>query len=318
MGRRRSFGRKVSGVLLVNKNAGDTSNAIVQRAKRLFFANKAGHTGALDPLATGVLPVCFGEATKFSQYLLESDKVYVSDFQLGVATDSADSDGEILSEQDASHINESDVAKLIPEFQGDIEQVPPMYSALKKDGQPLYKLARQGIEVERKARPVSIYEYSLLEFKAGRHPVVTVRIHCSKGTYIRSLAADLGDRLGVGANVIRLHREQVGPFNDSKAMSLDELDQERGDGRAEDLDHHLLPPDATLTSLPRICLTDDSAYYFRQGNPVMDLEVYQIGEEGDTVRVFDDTERFLGTAEITDDGRLAPKRLVVFSPNEGT
>jgi tRNA pseudouridine55 synthase len=312
LGRKRSFGRKVSGVLLVNKPSGESSNAVLQRAKRLFFANKAGHTGALDPLATGVLPVCFGEATKFSQYLLESDKVYISDFQFGVVTDSADADGEVLSKQDASHISKDDVLAALPEFRGDIEQIPPMYSALKKDGQPLYKLARKGIEVERDARPVSIYEYRLLDFQEGEHPVATMRIHCSKGTYVRSLAADLGEKLGVGANVIKLHREQVGPFKDDTAFTLEALDEERGDGRAEQLDHHLLSTDATLVGLAKIQLTEDCAYYFRQGNPVMDLEVYQIGEEGDTVRVFDESEHFLGTAEITDDGRLAPKRLVVF------
>ena len=312
MGRRRKFGRKLDGVLLVNKPPGETSNAVLQRAKRLFFANKAGHTGALDPLATGVLPLCFGEATKFSQFLLDADKVYLSEFQLGITSDTADADGQVLETRDAAHISQSDVEKAIAAFRGEIDQVPPMYSALKKDGQALYKLARQGIEVERKARRVNIMEYSVLAFSAGTQPVVKVRVHCSKGTYIRALAADLGEALGVGGRVLSLHREQAGEFRNEDALNLDELEAERGEQRAEVLDHHLLSMDAPVASLPKIVLQDDSAYYFGQGNPVMDLEVYQIGKEGDTVRVFEETGRFLGLAEITDDGCLAPKRLVVY------
>jgi len=177
----------------------------LQRAKRLFFANKAGHTGALDPLATGVLPLCFGEATKFSQYLLDAD-------------------------------TQADVEQAMASFRGDIAQVPPMYSALKKDGQPLYKLARKGIEVERKARNVTIFDYQLLDFVAGDQPQAKVLIHCTKGTYVRSLAADLGEALGVGAHVADLHREKAGPFENAQALDLTALEQERGDDRAEVLD----------------------------------------------------------------------------------
>jgi len=310
--RRRNCGRKRNGVLLVNKPAGESSNAVLQRAKRLFFANKAGHTGALDPLATGVLPLCFGEATKFSQYLLDADKAYVAEFELGVTSDTADVDGKELQRTNAAHITELQVLEAMSAFTGEIDQVPPMYSALKKDGQPLYKLARQGIEVERKARRVTIFEYRLLEFRAGDFPVVKVRVHCSKGTYVRSLAADLGENLGVGGRVISLHREQAGEFKNCDAFTLDELEQERGDNRAECLDHHLLPMDAPVARIPKMSLSEDSAFYFGRGNPVMDLEVYQIGKEGDTVRVFDESDRFLGLAEITGDGCLAPKRLVVY------
>ena len=311
MGRRRKFGRKIDGVLLVNKPAGETSNAVLQRAKRLFFANKAGHTGALDPLATGVLPLCFGEATKFSQFLLDADKVYVSEFELGVTSDTADADGEVLVSTDASHVGRADIEKEISAFRGEIDQVPPMYSALKKDGQPLYKLARQGIEVERKARRVTIFAYDILDFTPAKQPVLRVRVHCTKGTYIRSLAADLGEALGVGARVVSLHREQAGAFRYEDALNLEDLETERGEARAETLDHYLLSMDAPVASLPKIALEEDSAYYFGRGNPVMDLEVYQIGKEGDTVRVFEESGRFLGLAEITDDGCLAPKRLVV-------
>lgn len=312
MGRRRKFGRKLDGMLLVNKPAGETSNAVLQRAKRLFFANKAGHTGALDPLATGVLPLCFGEATKFSQYLLDADKVYISTFTLGTTTDSADADGEVLQQVSAAHITQADVEKAMTPFRGAIEQVPPMYSALKKDGKPLYKLARQGIEVERKARTVTIFEYRLLDFVAGERAQAKVLIHCSKGTYVRSLAADLGEALNVGAHVENLHREKAGPFENAQALNLEELEQERGDSRAEVLDHHLLSMDSPVSELPEISISEESAYYFGRGNPVMDLGVYQIGDEGDTVRVFEESGRFLGLAEITDDGCLAPKRLVVY------
>lgn len=312
MGRRRKFGRKLDGMLLVNKPAGETSNAVLQRAKRLFFANKAGHTGALDPLATGVLPLCFGEATKFSQYLLDADKVYISTFKFGTTTDTADADGDVLQQVSAAHITQADVEQAMASFRGDIAQVPPMYSALKKDGQPLYKLARKGIEVERKARNVTIFDYQLLDFIAGDQPQAKVLIHCTKGTYVRSLAADLGEALGVGAHVADLHREKAGPFENAQALDLTALEQERGDDRAEVLDHHLLPMDAPVSELSKITISEDSAFYFGRGNPVMDVGVYQIGDEGDTVRVFDESGRFLGLAEITDDGCLAPKRLVVY------
>jgi len=200
---------------------------------------------------------------------------------------------------------------MIP-FRGDIDQVPPMYSALKLNGQPLYKLARQGIEVERKARKVTIFEYQILDFKPGNAPILKVKVHCTKGTYIRSLAADLGEALGVGAHVHSLHRQQVAGFDNADAHSLEDLEQERGELKAEVLDHYLLPTDTPVASLPEIVLTDDSAFYFGRGNPIMDLQAYQIGQEGDTVRVFEESGRFLGLAEIVDDSHIAPRRLVVY------
>ncbi len=312
MGRKRKFGRRVDGVLLVNKPKGQSSNAVLQQAKRLMFAAKAGHTGALDPLATGVLPLCFGEATKFSQYLLDADKVYISTFELGVTSDTADADGTILQEKDASAITADAVEAAMADFRGEIDQVPPMYSALKKDGQPLYKLARQGIEVERKARRVTLFDYTLLNFEAGERALAEVRIHCTKGTYVRSLAADLGEQLGCGARVLHLHRAKAGPFSDEQALDLNDLEYERGEGRAEVLDHHLLPMDAPVSTLPKMEVSDDSGFYFSRGQSVMDIQVYQIGNEGDTVRVFNESGRFLGLAEISDDGCLAPKRLVVY------
>ncbi|GAA5524726.1 tRNA pseudouridine synthase B [Microbulbifer aestuariivivens] len=310
MGRRPKWGRPVNGVLLLNKPTGITANDALQKAKRLFFANRAGHTGALDPLATGVLPICFGEATKFSQYLLDADKRYRSTFCFGMATDSGDADGNVIATSDASLLTEQAVLEAMAQFRGKIRQVPSMYSALKHKGQPLYKLARQGLEVEREAREVEIFEYELLSFTPGRQPRAEVEIHCSKGTYVRSLAEDLGAALGVGAYVEKLHRSAAGPFVEEDAVTLDQLAEERGEGRAELLDHYLLPADAPASALPKLILPDDSGYYVRQGQPVMDLQVYRIGEEGDMVRLFLDSGEFLGVGEITDDGRVAPRRLV--------
>ena len=310
MGRRPKWGRPVSGVLLLNKPAGISANDALQKAKRLFFANRAGHTGALDPLATGVLPICFGEATKFSQYLLDADKRYRSTFCFGMTTASGDADGDVTATADASGLTEKAVLEAMNAFRGRIKQVPSMYSALKHKGQPLYKLARQGLEVEREAREVEIFEYELLNFIPGAQPRAEVEVHCSKGTYIRSLAEDLGQALGVGAYVEQLHRSAAGPFDEADAITLDELAEERGEDRAEVLDHHLLPADAPASGLPKLILPDNTGYYVRQGQPVMDLQVYRIGKEGDMVRLFLESGDFLGVGEITDDGCVAPRRLV--------
>lgn len=310
MGRKRKFGRPLHGVLVVDKPAGMTSNDVVQKAKRLFFANKTGHTGSLDPLATGVLPLCFGEATKFSQYLLDSDKAYLSTFRFGLSTDTADSDGQVLETIDASALTEKAVLKAIEPYRGDIQQVPPMYSALKRDGQPLYKLAREGVEVEREARPVTVYEYELLAFRPGAVAEADVRVECSKGTYIRSLAEELGRDLGVGAHVAKLRRIQAGPFTEEQALSFEALEQERGEDRAEVLDHHLLPVDAPVAELAKIELDDNSGFYFSRGQAVTSNQVYRLGGEGDKVRVFQKTGEFLGVGEITSDGQITPKRLV--------
>jgi tRNA pseudouridine55 synthase len=315
MGRRPKWGRAVHGVLLLNKPAGITANDALQKAKRLFFANRAGHTGALDPLATGVLPICFGEATKFSQYLLDADKRYRSTFCFGMSTASGDADGDVIATADASKLTEKAVLNALQPFRGSILQVPSMYSALKHQGQPLYKLARQGLEVEREARAVEIYSYELLSFTPGALapaslPRAEVSIHCSKGTYVRSLAEDLGRALGVGAYVEQLHRNSAGPFDEADAVSLQELTEERGEGAPETLDHHLLPVDAPAASLAKLVLPDNTGYYLRQGQPVMDLQVYRIGAEGDMVRLFLESGDFLGVGEITDDGCVAPRRLV--------
>ncbi len=310
MARKRSWGRPVNGVLLLNKSAGMTSNETLQKVKRLFFAEKAGHTGSLDPLATGVLPLCFGEATKFSQFLLEADKRYRSTFQFGVTTTTGDADGEITGEMTAVGLTREQVNEAVELFRGEIEQIPSMYSALKFKGQPLYKLARAGREVEREARRVTVYDIKLLAFQPGPRAQADVEIHCSKGTYVRTIAEDLGRELGCGAHVSALHRTAAGAFDESAAVTLQALSEERGEQRAEVLDHHLLPVDALVAELPALELPDASAFYFRQGQAVVDSRVHSLGDEGDSVRVCLESGGFLGIGDITDDGRVAPRRLV--------
>ena len=300
-------------MLLLNKDTGMTSNDALQKAKRLFFVAKAGHTGSLDPLATGVLPLCFGEATKFSQFLLDADKRYRTTYRLGAYTTTGDSDGELLDQVSTAALTRAQVEQAAKAFVGDIMQVPPMYSALKLNGVPLYKLAREGIVVERAARPVTVYSIDVLDFRPGESAEVDLDIHCSKGTYVRTIAEDIGKALGCGAHVIRLHRSQAGPFTEDQCISLAELIAERGEAEPDILDYHLLPADAPVQALAEIVLPVTSAYYFSQGQPVMDSQVYRIGDEGDMARVFQedgDSRRFLGIAEITDDGRVAPKRLI--------
>ena len=279
----------------------------MQTAKHLYFAAKAGHTGSLDPLATGVLPLCFGEATKFSQYLLDADKTYLSTFQLGATTATGDSEGEVVAEQDASFVTESMVAEALQPFRGMIEQVPPMYSALKHQGQPLYKLARAGQEVERKARAVTIYEYEVLAFRPGPRAQVDVKIACSKGTYIRSLAEDLGAVLECGGHVSALRRIQAGPFGIEDAYTMTALEQLKQQDATAELDALLLPSDAALGALPMVRLTESGGFYIRQGQPV---QVPRAPVSG-LVRVGLETGEFLGVGEILDDGRVAPRRLIV-------
>ncbi len=312
----RKKGRAINGVLLLNKAAGMTSNAALQQARRLFFASKAGHTGSLDPMATGVLPICFGEATKFSQYLLDADKQYRSTFCLGVETSTGDAEGEVIHSVDASAITRAQVDEALVQFIGDIQQVPSMYSAIKHNGQPLYKLARQGKEIEREARDVSVFAIDVLDFRPGEQAntkELDVFVHCSKGTYIRSLASDLGKALGCGGHVSALHRVATSEFCDDDAVTLEALASERGEQQAEVLDHHLLPMDTPVNHLPALTLHEQSSYYFLQGQAVMDPQVLKLGPVGQLLRVFSVDRGFIGVGEITDDGRVAPKRLVVFA-----
>ena len=311
MGRRRKSGRSVNGVLLLNKPIGFTSNKVLQKVRWLFDANRAGHTGALDPLASGVLPLCFGEATKFSQYLLDSDKYYRSTYTFGVSTATGDSEGDIISQQDASNITKNQVEQAIKSFQGEIDQVPSMYSALKHNGQPLYKLARQGIEIDRPARQITIFNYKIIDFRSGVHPQVDVEVHCSKGTYIRTLAEDLGTALGCGAHVSALHRFKAGPFDEQQTITLDELEKLRDQGTVEQLDQLLKPVDTPVLDYPVVEFDQIMAGYFQLGQSITLNKAFRKGQEGDIVRVFREEGAFLGIGTVTEDGKIAPKRLIV-------
>ena len=311
MGRRRKFGRPVNGVLVLNKSLGMSSNEALQQAKRLFFAQKAGHTGSLDPLATGVLPLCFGEATKFSQYLLDSNKGYRAKIQLGVTTTTGDLEGEVTAETDTSVITEAMIKEVLNQFRGDGEQIPSMFSALKHQGKPLYKLARKGVEVEREARQITLYQLDAKDIELGAKATFTIEVECSKGTYIRTLAEDIGSALGVGAHLIELHRTSAGFFNEADAITLDDLQQRRGEQRAESLDQHLLPVDTLVRDFKSVELDPQSVEFFIAGQAVMYPGVYRFAKEKDIVRTFADTGEFLGIGEVTDECGVQPKRLVV-------
>ena len=288
--------QRVDGVLLLDKPLGLTSNDALQKARRLFSAAKGGHTGTLDPLATGLLPLCFGEATKFSADLLNADKTYEAIVQLGVTTDSGDADGVVIATA-AVNVVKDDILRVLPQFTGPILQTPPMHSALKRNGRPLYELARQGIEVEREARAITIHAIECLEFSGDR---LTLRVACSKGTYIRVLAADIGQALGCGAHLAGLRRTVVGDLDLTNAVTLAELEALDEAGRAGCLQ----PVDALVHSLPIITVEGEAAERFRHGNPV-DLPPGLGGK----IRVYADG-RLIGVGEPGSDGRLWPKRLV--------
>ena len=256
---KRRRGRPINGVLIVDKPQGITSNDVVQRAKRLFDAQKVGHTGSLDPLATGVLPLCLGEATKFSQYLLDSDKKYWTRIKLGVTTATGDADGEVTGGSDASQVTADAVEQALGKFRGEIEQIPSMYSALKHQGQPLYKLARQGVEVERKARSVNIFSNELVKFNGDE---LELNIHCSKGTYVRTIAEDLGHALGCGGHVIGLRRLAAGPYVGSEAISFEQLEAYTD---LESLDSLLKPIGSSVKDWPKVRMVTDTAHYLLQG-----------------------------------------------------
>jgi len=294
----------VDGVLLLDKPVGLTSNAALQIAKRLLNACKAGHTGSLDPIATGLMLLTFGEATKLSQFLLDADKRYSAVFRLGQSTTTYDSEGEVVQTRPVT-VNRRDVEQALKRFEGEIEQVPPMYSAIKQAGQALYKLARAGIEVERAPRRVVVREFRLLALDGGR---LEVAIACSKGTYIRSLAQDLGEVLGCGAHVEQLRRLAVGAVGVERAVTLAGI---------EALDSHearaalLQPADAMLTDMPAVNLTSLAVHYLSQGQAVTARHDVASG----WVRLYAPGERFLGLGEVLDDGRVTPRRLMAAENN---
>jgi len=298
--RRKNKGRDVSGVLLLNKPQGGSSNHVLQRVKRLFGAAKAGHTGSLDPLATGMLPICFGEATKISAFLLEADKRYHLVCKLGEASTTGDAEGEIIETADISGITQADIEAVLPEFIGEIDQVPPMYSALKHNGERLYKLARQGIEVERKSRTISIYEIVFISYE---HGLLELEVSCSKGTYVRTLVEDIAKRLNSFAHITALHRLSVGPY-EGEMLTVEQLEVLAEQG-TDALDGCLQPVDSGVADWPDVKLGSDAACYVRQGQPVM---VPHAPTEG-WVRIYDQSE-FLGVGEIQDDGMVAPRRMI--------
>lgn len=292
---RKKTWKQVDGVLLLDKPVGLSSNDALQKARRLFSAAKGGHTGTLDPLASGLLPLCFGEATKFSADLLDADKTYEATLKLGVTTDSGDAEGVVTSTRPVN-VAEADVMAALPRFTGDILQVPPMHSALKRDGRPLYELARKGIEVEREARPVTIRAIELLSFDGDS---ASLRVKCSKGTYIRVLAADLGEALGCGAHLTALRRTGVGDLDLAHSVTLATLEVMAEEARPA----CLRPVDALLQSLVAVELDGPASQRFKHGNPVP--------VSGDTgkYRVYVDG-RLIGVGELGKDGQLQPKRLV--------
>lgn len=293
--------RRLDGVLLLDKALGISSNHALQAARRLYAAEKAGHTGTLDPLATGLLPLCFGEATKFSGELLNADKRYLATVQLGVTTDTADAEGAVLERRPVK-IGRAEIAAALAAFVGEIEQVPPMYSALKRDGKPLYEYARAGIDVERAARRIRIHEIRLLdvgdELAASRF---ALEVRCSKGTYVRTLAADIGDRLGCGAHLAALRRTGIGTLDVAEAHSLTTLQELTLDAR----DLLLLPPDSLLGDLADARLDVADGARMRHGQAVR-----WAGEEGARLRIYDADGRFIGVGRQLADGWLQPLRLV--------
>ena len=298
---RRSF-RKLNGILLLDKALGVSSNKALQDARFLYQAEKAGHTGSLDPLASGMLPICFGEATKVSGLLLDSSKRYQTTATLGFVSTTGDEEGEKLNARAIPALNPDFLESVLSRFRGSIQQIPPMYSALKKDGQPLYKLARQGLEVERKPRQVTIYQLQLLGFSENS---LQLDVVCSKGTYIRTLVEDIGEALGCGAYVSRLHRVSVDPFADQAMYSLQSL-REVASQAATDLDHLLLPIDAALPHLPRLDLSEEWVARLQQGQRIkVDLA------DSELLRLYSPTQTFIGLGTIQHHLLLA-KRLLAY------
>jgi len=301
----------INGILLLNKPLGLSSNKALQAARHIFKANKAGHTGSLDPLATGMLPICFGEATKISGHLLDASKTYVTKCQLGITTETGDAEGAVTSENPVN-VTRSQINQVLQDFTGVLQQTPPMYSAIKHNGQRLYNLARAGKVVERESRQIEIYEIKLVEFNQVEFEqaelnkdVLTFFIHCSKGTYIRTLIEDIGQRLGCGAYITELNREAVQPFWDEQVYTLDEL-RDIAENESQQLDDCLLPVNAALDEWPIVELDDDMSYYLRQGQPVQVPRAPLTG----LLCLMAETGEFIGIGHVLSDGRIAPKRLV--------
>ncbi|MDR0806626.1 MAG: tRNA pseudouridine(55) synthase TruB [Enterobacteriaceae bacterium] len=315
MSRPRRRGRDIHGVLLLDKPTGMGSNDVLQKVKRLYNANRAGHTGALDPLATGMLPICLGEATKFSQFLLDADKRYRVIARLGQRTDTSDSDGEVIAERPVN-FSQDQLDAALEQFRGESDQIPSMYSALKYQGKPLYEYARQGIEVPRESRKITVYE---LKFIRWQDDELELEIHCSKGTYIRSIIDDLGELLGCGAHVIYLRRLNVADYPPERMVTLEQLQQIVNDAlaaersAAPELDALLLPMDSAVADFPEVNLLPVMGVYVKQGQAV---QVSGAPRSGLVRLTVGDEHEFIGVGKIDDDGRVAPRRLVVENPVE--
>jgi tRNA pseudouridine55 synthase len=293
----------VNGILLLDKPAGMTSNGVLQVVKRLFVAKKAGHTGSLDPAATGMLPICFGEATKLCQFLLEANKNYLVTVRLGMRTSTGDADGEVIETRPVENVTQERLNQVLQKFIGTIEQIPPMYSAVKINGKALYKLARRGIEIERPSRRVTISQLNLLDFNEN---TFRLDVHCTKGTYVRSLADDIGQVLQCGAHVAQLRRVSVLPYDDCPMYTLDQLTAMHAEHGLTTLRRSLLPIETSAKNFPSIKLSSAAAFYLRMGHPVM---TGQIKTEG-FIRIFADDGSFMGIGEMMDDGRVTPRRLI--------
>ena len=305
MSKPRKRGRDIHGVFLLDKPQGMSSNDIMQKVKRIFQANKAGHTGALDPLATGMLPICLGEATKFSQFLLDADKRYLVTAKLGERTDTSDAEGQIVESRDVN-VKTPEILTALEQFRGDILQVPTMFSALKYNGKPLYEYARQGITVEREARPITIFELNFIEYNA---PYLTLEVHCSKGTYIRTLVDDLGEVLGCGAHVTMLRRTAVTDYPTEKMLDWNALQALAESQDLSLLDALLLPIDTAVAKLPTLTLNESQAQGIGFGQRVkFDNPARLQGQ----VRLFSHENRFLGVAVIDENNVIRPQRLVVY------
>jgi len=295
----------VNGILLLNKPLGISSNKALQAARHLFKANKAGHTGSLDPLATGMLPVCFGEATKYSAYLLDTSKIYRATCQLGVTTTTGDSEGDIVLTRPVN-VSRAQVDQAVSRFRGKIQQTPPMHSAVKHNGERLYKLARKGIEVERQSREIEVFRLDILAFEGDQ---LKLEVHSSKGTYIRTLAEEIGEVLGCGAYLTALERTGVEPFWDVRTYTLDELEaisRNAQDEGGNGLTDCLLAVDSALMDWPRIDLTPELSFYLLQGQPV---QVPGAPPRG-LLRVYNENSCFIGLGTVLADGRVAPKRML--------
>jgi len=294
--------RNINGVLLLDKSLGFSSNQALQKVKWLFQAAKAGHTGTLDPLATGLLPICLGEATKFAQYVTDADKTYIATVKFGATTTTGDAEGEVIATSDV-RFTRAQLESACQSFLGEISQVPPMYSALKFEGKALYEYAREGVDIERQSRLVTIADITITHFEVD---VAEITVKCSKGTYIRTLAEDIGNALGSGAHLIGLRRIETAGYELADAITIDQVEQKIKDTPVEALQSLLLPIDSAIVHLPALTLNDDAAHYLMQGQAVWVSGKIPNGE----MRLFDENSRFLGLGFLQEDGKIAPKRLM--------